>query len=45
MKKQILVSIFGGEPELREYCTKCNTLIFTGPDLIGRIYDWCRCKK
>jgi hypothetical protein len=25
-------------------CIRCNTIIFTGPDLIGRIYDWCNCK-
>jgi|APSaa5957512535_1039671.scaffolds.fasta_scaffold09246_3 hypothetical protein len=28
----------------RAYCTKCNTLIFSGPDLIGRKNNWCDCK-
>lgn len=29
----------------RAYCKLCNTLIFTGPDLIGRIHDYCNCKN
>lgn len=28
----------------RAFCKKCNTLIFTGPDMIGRIYNYCNCE-
>lgn len=42
--KTVTVSIFGDKPATRQVCTKCNTIIFTGPDLIGRVYDWCNCK-
>lgn len=42
---KVVVRVFGGPQEEREYHTKCNTLICTGPDLIGRVYDWCGCKK
>jgi len=41
--RTVTVSIFGGDPETRQLCTKCDTLIYTGPDLIGRVYDWCSC--
>ncbi len=26
------------------YCKKCNTVIFSGPDMIGRRYNWCDCR-
>ena len=42
-RKQIRVSILGGKPELREYHIKCNTIITSGLDLVGRYYDYCGC--
>ena len=26
------------------YCKKCYTVIFSGVDMIGRMYNWCNCK-
>ena len=39
---------YGLDPDTAKaiaYCKKCNSTITSGYDLIGRIYDWCDCKK
>ena len=39
---------YGIDPDTRKAkacCKKCNTIISFGDDGVGRIYNWCNCKK
>jgi len=44
-ERTVTVSIFGGKPETRTLCTKCNTLKFTGQNLIGHTQTYCGCNS
>ena len=43
--KTILVSICDGPPKYRDICTRCNTLIFTCPNLIDHMVTACDCRS